>query len=265
MQKILENNVNIHPTAIVHSNACVAEGVEVGPYSVIGEHVSIGKDTKIASHVLIEGWTTIGERNHIFSFSSIGTPPQDIGYRNEETYLIIGDDNVIRESATVHRATTKEKRKTIIGNKNFLMAYSHVGHDCKLGDSIIMANSVALGGHIEIGDHAIIGGIVGVHQFARIGNYAIVGGQSAVTLDIPPYVTAAGNRAQLYGLNLVGLKRKGFTDQAISTLKKAYKIIFRSGMTQDEALQKVSEELTSSPEAMHLVEFIKSSKRGVTR
>jgi UDP-N-acetylglucosamine acyltransferase len=205
MQNILENNVKIHPTAIVHPNARIADGVEIGPYSVIGEHVSIGRDTKIYSHVLIDGWTTIGERNHIFSFSSIGSAPQDIGYRNEETYLIIGDDNVIRECATVHRATTKEDRKTVIGNGNFLMAYSHVAHDCKLGNSIIMANSVALGGHIVIGDYAILGGIVAVHQFARIGSYAIIGGQSAVTLDIPPYVSAAGNRAQLYGLNLVGL------------------------------------------------------------
>lgn len=260
-----EPNVNIHPTAVVHPGARIAEGVEVGPYAVIGEHVSIGRDTKIGPHVLIEGWTAIGERNQIFPFSSIGTAPQDIGYRNEETFLLIGDDNVIRECATVHRATTKEDRKTVIGNRNFLMAYSHVAHDCKLGNNIIMANSVALGGHIVIGDHAILGGIVAVHQFVRIGSYAIIGGQSAVSLDIPPYVSAAGNRAQLYGLNLIGLKRKGFTEQSISHLKKAYKIIFRSGMTQEEALKQVAEELACSPEALALVEFIKSSKRGVTR
>ncbi len=265
MQNILENKVNIHPTSIVHPNARIAEGVEIGPYSVIGEHVTIGRDTKIGPHVLIEGWTTIGERNHIFSFSSIGTAPQDIGYRDEETFLIIGDDNVIRECATVHRATTKEDRKTVIGNKNFLMAYSHVAHDCKLGNSIIMANSVALGGHIVIGDHAILGGIVAVHQFARIGAYAIIGGQSAVTLDIPPYVSAAGNRARLYGLNLVGLKRKGFSEGAINILKKAYKIIFRSGMTQEEAFRKVTDEFPDSQEALHLVEFMRNSKRGVTR
>jgi len=265
MQHILENNVKIHSTAIVHPNARIAEGVEVGPYAVIGEHVRIGRDTKICSHVLIEGWTTIGERNHIFPFSSIGTAPQDIGYRNEETYLIIGDDNVIRECATVHRATTKEDRKTVIGNKNFLMAYSHVAHDCRLGNNIIMANSVALGGHIVIGDHAILGGIVAVHQFARIGPYAIIGGQSAVTLDIPPYVSAAGNRAQLYGLNLVGLKRKGFSEQAISTLKKAYKIIFRSGLTQDEAIKKTLMNIPDSPEVNVLIEFIRTSKRGITR
>ncbi len=257
--------MSIHPTAVVHPAAKLAEGVEVGAYSVIGEHVSVGKGTQIASHVLVEGWTTIGERNHIFPFSSIGTPPQDIGYKNEETYLIIGNDNVIRECATIHRATTKEDLSTVIGNGNFLMAYSHVAHDCKLGNNIIMANSVALGGHIVIGDCAILGGIVAVHQFVRIGSYAIIGGQSAVSQDIPPYVSAAGNRAKLYGLNLVGLKRRGFSDDIINTLKKVYKIVFRSALTQEEACRRVTEEFPGSPEAMHLVGFMKSSKRGVTR
>lgn len=257
--------MNIHPTAIVHPKAELADDVEIGPYTVIGEHVTIGKDTKIASHVLIEGWTTIGERNHILPFSSVGTPPQDIGYKNEETYLIIGNDNVIRECATIHRATTKEDRKTEIGNKNFLMAYSHVAHDCKLGSNIIMANSVALGGHIVIEDHAILGGIVGVHQFVRVGAYAIVGGQTGVDRDIPPYVMASGGRAQLYGLNLVGLKRRGFSEEAISTLKKAYKTIFRSGLTMEEALGRVRGEFPHSPEVAHLVEFIQNTKRGITR
>lgn len=257
--------MTIHATALVHPRAVIAEDVEIGPYSVVGEHVRIGKGSRIASHVLIEGWTTIGERNQIFSFSSIGTPPQDIGYKNEETELIIGNDNVIRECATIHRATTKQDRKTMIGNSNFLMAYSHVAHDCKLGNHIIMANSAALGGHIEIGDYAILGGIVAVHQFARIGAYAIIGGQSAVSLDVPPYVSAAGNRAQLYGLNLVGLKRRGFPDETIAVLKKVYKIIFRSGLTQEEAFTRVLAEYSSSPEAVHFVDFMKSSKRGVTR
>lgn len=257
--------MNIHPTAIVHPRAKIAEGVEIGPYSVIGEHVIIGKDTKIASHVLIEGWTTIGERNQILSFSSIGTPPQDIGYKNEETQLIIGDDNVIRECATIHRATTKEDRKTEIGNRNFLMAYSHVAHDCKLCNNIIMANSVALGGHIVIEDYAIIGGIAAVHQFVRIGAYAIVGGMTGVSMDIPPYVSASGGRAQLYGLNLVGLKRRGFSDETIAILKRAYKILFRSGFALEEALTKTQAEFPDSKEAMHLVDFIRKSKRGITR
>ena len=258
--------MNIHPTAIVHSKAKIAEGVEIGPYTVVGEHVTIGKDTKIGAHVVIDGWTTIGERNQILPFSSIGTPPQDIGYRPEqETYLIIGDDNVIRECATIHRATTKADRKTEIGNGNFLMAYSHVAHDCKLGNNIIMANSVALGGHIVIEDHAIIGGIVGVHQFVRIGAYSIVGGMTGVGMDILPYVSASGGRAQLYGLNLVGLKRKGFSEATIATLKKAYKIIFRSGLGLEEAVTKTMAEFPDSKEVGHLVEFIRKSKRGITR
>lgn len=257
--------MNIHPTAIAHPRARIEEGVEIGPYSVVGEHVTIGRGTRIASHVLIEGWTTIGERNHIFPFSSIGTPPQDIGYKNEETYLIIGNDNVIRECATIHRATTKEDRKTVIGDGNFLMAYSHVAHDCKLGNHIIMANSVALGGHIVIEDYAILGGIVAVHQFVRIGAYAIVGGQTGVGMDIPPYVSASGNRAQLYGLNLIGLKRRGISDETILTLKKAYKIIFRSGLTLEEALRQVQDKFLPSREVEHLVEFIRNTKRGITR
>jgi len=257
--------VNIHPTAIVHPAARIADSAIIGPYSIIGEHVSIGRGTKVESHVLIDGWTTIGERNHIHSFSSIGTPPQDISYKNEETYLIIGNENVIREYATVHRATTKEDRKTEIGNKNFLMAYSHVAHDCKLGNSIIMANSVALGGHIVIGDHAILGGIVAVHQFVKIGEYAIIGGLSGVGQDIPPYVMAQGSKAKLYGLNLVGLKRKGFSDAVIANLKKAYKIIFRSGLTVDEALRKTLDDLPDSAEVRLLADFIRTSKRGITR
>ena len=257
--------MNIHSTAIVHPKAQIAEGVSIGPYSVIGEQVSIGKDTKIASHVLIEGWTTIGERNQLHSFSCIGTPPQDVGYKNEETYLIIGDDNVIREFATVHRATTKADRKTEIGNRNYLMAYSHVAHDCKLGNSIIMANSAGLAGHITIEDYAILGGIVGVHQHVRIGAYAMIGGQSAIVQDIPPYVSAAGNRAQLYGLNTIGLKRKGFSDEVINDLKKAYKIIFRSGLMQDEAFKKAIEEFPDTREVHYLVDFMRKSKRGVTR
>lgn len=257
--------MSIHSTAIIHPKANIAEGVEIGPYAIIGEHVSIGKGTKIASHVVVEGWTTIGERNHIFPFSSIGMPPQDIGYKDDETHLIIGDDNVMRECTTIHRATTKQDRRTVIGNKNFFMAYSHVAHDCKIGSHVIMANSVALGGHIVIGDHAIIGGIVAVHQFVKIGSYAIIGGQSAVSLDVPPYVSAAGNRAQLYGLNLVGLKRKGFSDEVINNLKKAYKIVFRSGLTLEPSLQQVLAEIPDSKEVQHLVDFIRSSKRGIMR
>lgn len=257
--------MNIHPTAIIHPKALIAGGVTIGPYTVIGEHVTIGKDTEIASHVLIDGWTTIGERNRIHSFSSIGTPPQDISYRNEETFVLIGDDNVIREYATVHRATTKADRKTEIGNKNFLMAYIHVAHDCKLGNNIIMANNAAFGGHVIVEDFAILGALIGIHQFVRVGAYSMIGGQSAIVLDVPPYVNATGNRAQLYGLNTIGLKRKGFSDEVIGNLKKAYKIIFRSGLTQDEAFKKAVEAFPNSKEVNYFVDFMRSSKRGVTR
>ena len=261
----MQTRQRIHPTAIVHRNARIAEGVEIGPYSVIGEHVSIGKDSKIGAHVLIEGWTRLGERNHIFPFSSIGTPPQDLGYGNEETYLIIGNDNIIRECTTIHRATTKEEGKTLIGNHNFLMAYSHIAHDCKLGDHITMANSVALGGHVVIGGHAVLGGIVAVHQLVKIGRYSMIGGQSAVAKDIPPYVSASGNRARLYGLNTVGLRRAGFSTESIGNLKTAYKIIFRSGLGLEQALQKVMNELPHSQEIIHLAEFVSETRRGVTR
>jgi UDP-N-acetylglucosamine acyltransferase len=257
--------VSIHPTAIIHPKARIDEGVSIGPYTIVGEHVIIGKDTEIASHVLIDGWTTIGERNRIHSFSSIGTPPQDIGYRNEETYVIIGDENVIREFSTVHRATTKGDRKTEIGNRNYLMSYIHVAHDCRLGNNIIMANNAAFGGHVTVDDFAVLGAIVGIHQFVRVGAYSIIGAQSAVALDVPPYVNATGNRAKLYGLNIVGLKRKGFSDEVISDLKKAYKVIFRSGLTQDEAFKKAAEEFPHSKEVNYLVDFMRNSKRGVTR
>jgi UDP-N-acetylglucosamine acyltransferase len=250
----------------VHPKARIGEGVEIGPYTVIGEHVSIGRDTKIGSHALIEGWTTIGERNHIHAFTSIGTPPQDIGYKpHEETYVIIGDDNVIREYATVHRATTKADRKTEIGNRNFLMSYIHVAHDCKLGNNIIMANNAAFGGHVIVEDYALLGAIVGIHQFVRVGAYSMIGGQSAIVLDVPPYVNATGNRAQLYGLNTIGLKRKGFSDEVINNLKKAYKIIFRSGLTQEEAFRMTLQEFPDSNEVNHFVDFMRHSKRGVTR
>lgn len=257
--------MSIHPAAIVHQKANIAEDVEIGPYTVIGEHVTVGRGTKIESHVLIDGWTTIGERNHLFSFSSIGVAPQDTGYKGEETSVVIGDDNIIREFATIHRATTKENRITSIGNRNFLMAYIHVAHDCRLGNNIIMANNAAFGGHVIVEDYAVLGAIVGIHQFVRVGAYSMIGGQSAVVLDVPPYVNATGNRAQLYGLNLVGLKRRGFSEQAIADLKKAYKIIFRSGLTQDEAFSKVAGEFPDRKEVAYLVDFMRHSKRGVTR
>lgn len=255
----------IHPTAIIHQGAQIDEGVEIGAYSVIGKDVSIGKGTAVGSHVVIDGWTKIGAGCHIHQFSSVGAPPQDLTYKNEKTEVIIGNNNVIREFVTIHRGTVKGGGKTIIGDKNFLMAYVHIAHDCKIGNNVIMANAATLAGHVTIEDYAIIGGMVAVHQFANIGAYSIIGGASAITHDVPPYVMAVGNRAKLYGLNKVGLRRQGFSREETDNLKKAYNILFRSGLTMKDAVHKVQEEIGHSTNVAHLVEFIKVSKRGITR
>jgi UDP-N-acetylglucosamine acyltransferase len=257
--------VTIHPTALVSPTARLEPGVEVGPYTSIGDNVSIAQDTTIASHVVIEGWTTIGERCKVFQFASIGAIPQDIKFGGERSEVIIGDDNIIREVGTINRATAHSSKKTVIGNHNLLMAYSHIAHDCRIGNYVAMANAATLAGHIDVEDCAIIGGLVGVHQFARIGAYSIIGGLSGVSKDIPPYTMAVGQRAKLYGLNLIGLKRHGFSGEAIDRLKKSYRIIFRSGLTLSQAFERIEAEIGSYPEVDTLIEFIKSSERGITR
>jgi UDP-N-acetylglucosamine acyltransferase len=256
----------IHEKALVHPRAKIAEGVEIGPFSVIGENATIGKDTWIGPHVVITGWTTIGENCKIYQFSSIGEDPQALKFKGEESHVIIGNDNVIREFVTINRATTHGGGKTVLGNENFLMAYAHVAHDCHIGNQVIMSNAATLAGHIEIEDGAIIGGLVGVHQFVRIGAYSFVSGLSGVPQDIPPYILVAGGRCKPYGLNMVGLKRHGFPEKTISGLKKAYKVIFRSGLNLENAIGVIEEDdISSIPEVVHLVEFIQGSKRGICR
>jgi UDP-N-acetylglucosamine acyltransferase len=255
----------IHSSAAVSSRAELGPGVKIGPYSSIGENVTIGRDTAVGAHVVIEGHAQIGERNQIYPFSSIGTSPQDIGYRGEETYLIIGNDNVIREYVTVNRATTKEERKTVIGNRNYIMAYAHIAHDCVLGDGVIMANVATLGGHITIGDNAIVGGLVAVHQFVRIGAYAFIGGKSAISKDVPPFMMASGLRAKLYGPNQKGLRRIGFSLETIDGLKKAYMIIWRKNKRFREGLDQVRSEVKPFPELEILLNFFNGSKRGILR
>ena len=257
--------MEIHPTAIVHSNASIADGVKVGAYSLIGENVRIGNDTVIESHVVVEGWSEIGQRCHLFPFVSIGAPPQHLRYRGEPTRVIIGDDNVIREFVTINRATAGGGGETVLGQGNFIMAYSHIAHDCRVGNQVIMANASTLAGHIEVEDFAIVGGLVAIHQFVRVGCYAIIGGASAVPKDVPPYMCAAGNRAQLFGLNSVGLKRHRFPEATMSALKQAYRILFRSHLTLAKAIDRVQAEIPSLPEIRHLLDFLKSSKRGVCR
>jgi UDP-N-acetylglucosamine acyltransferase len=260
-----EKEVNIHPTAIVHPGAELDTGVSVGPYSVVGEEVRIGKGTKLYPHVVIGDWTTIGQKTTIFQFASVGAAPQDLAYKGEKTETIIGDNNVIREFVTIHRGTAKDKKRTVCGNNNLFMNYVHIAHDCIVGNHVIVANGATLAGHVTIEDHAILGGLVPVHQYVRIGSYCIVGGASAVSKDVPPYVMAVGNRAHLFGLNMVGLRRKGFSKQDIEEIKKAYNILFRSHLKLSEAVERLKKELPGSPHADRFIKFIENSKRGLIR
>ena len=256
----------IHPTAIIDPKAEIGEGVEIGPYSVIEKGVLIDQGTKIGPHVIIREGTRVGKRCHIFQFASIGEAPQFLGYKGEKTFLQIGDENIIREFVTLHRGTIKGGGKTTIGNKNFFMAYSHVAHDCQIGNEVIMSNAATLAGHIIIEDWAILGGIVAIHQFCRVGTHAFIGGISGVTLDIPPYVLASGSHVKLFGLNTIGLKRANFSEETVKALKKAYRIIFRSALTLEKAMKKVGEdEISHAPEVQHLLHFIQHSKRGIAR
>ena len=256
----------IDPRAVVHEGAELAEGVEVGPFAVIGPHVRLGPGCRIGAHAVVEGRTTLGRNCRVFPFASVGTIPQDLKYHGEDTRLEIGDRTVIREFATVNIGTEGGGGVTRVGADCLLMAYTHVAHDCQLGDHVILSNAVNLAGHVVLEDWVVIGGLSAVHQFVRIGTHAFVGGCSAVTLDVPPYVSAAGNRAKLYGLNLVGLKRRGFHDEALRALRRAYRTVFQAGETLEKSLEAVrSGPEYQVPEVRRFVEFIASSERGVTR
>ncbi len=253
----------IHPTAIVDGGAQLAPGVTVGPYSIIEGRVVIGPETKIGPHVIIRDFTTIGARCHIFQFAVLGEVPQDLKFNGEESQLVIGDDNTIREFATMHRGTAGGGGLTSIGNHSLFMAYTHVAHDCHVGNEVIMSNAATLAGHIRVEDHAILGGLSAVHQFGRIGRYAFIGGCSAVHRDVPPYAMAVGNRAKLVGLNQVGLKRSGFSSATLQSLKRAYELLFLSELNLKEALGRVREEFPEIPEIQHLLHFIETSERGL--
>jgi len=255
----------IHPSAIISSHAEIEEDVVIGPFSIVGEGVHIKKGSKLLSNVILEGDTEIGNNCTIYPFTSIGLPPQDLKYKGEKTGVKIGDNNTIREHITIHRASVSGDGMTTIGDSNFLMAYVHIAHDCKIGSHVIMANVATLAGHVVIEDHTVIGGLVAIHQFTRIGAYAMVGGFSGVGQDIPPYMIASGARAKLFGLNAIGLKRHGFSDQTINELKKAYKILFREKHTLKEAIKKIQEDLPYTDEMKHLIEFIQKNKRGICR
>ena len=256
----------LHPTAVVHGKAELAEGVTVGPYSIIGEHVRIGRRTRIEGHVVVEGWTEIGEDCQIHSFVSIGAPPQHLQYKGEKTLVRIGNHNILREYVTVNRGTTFGGGVTSLEHHNVLMAYVHIAHDCHLGSHVVMANAASLAGHITIGDHAIVGGLSGVHQYVRLGAYSMVGGCCALGQDVPPFMRAAGGyRARLFGVNTIGLKRLGVSDDRIRLLKRVYRALFRSDLRFADAVKQVRDEFDDSRDVRELLAFIDGTKRGICK
>jgi len=254
----------IHPTAIIDASAEIDGGVSIGAYSIIGPDVKIGKDTSIGPHVVLSGPTTIGERNRIFQFSSIGEIPQDKKYHGENSELIIGDDNTIREYVTINRGTEEDQGFTKIGNRNWIMAYVHIAHDCNVEDDITFANGATLAGHVTVEKFAILGGFTLVHQFCRIGAYSFCAMGSALNRDLPPYVMASGNYATTHGLNKEGLRRHGFSEDCIKALHKSYKILVRKHSKSEKIILELDTMAGQYPEVMRFREFIASSKRGIT-
>ena len=255
----------IHPTAIVHPGARVGNGVDIGPYSIIGEHVEIGDGTWIGPHAVIEGRTRIGRDNRIFQFCSLGGAPQDKKYAGEPTSLVIGDRNTIREYCTFSTGTIQDGGVTRIGDDNWIMAYVHIAHDCQVGSHTIFSNTAALAGHVHVGDWAILGGFSGVHQFVRVGAHSFCGASAVLFQDLPPYVTVAGNPAIPRGINSEGLRRRGFTTEAMSAIKKAYRALYRSGLSLGEAREKIAAIAAESPEVRPFADFIGVSGRGLVR
>lgn len=255
----------IHPTAVVGAKAEIGEDCFIGPYTIIGDGVKLGARVRIESHCVIDGNTTIGDENHIFPFVSIGLAPQDLKFKGEPTSTEIGSGNQIREFVTIHRGTEGGGGVTRIGNNNLLMAQAHVAHDCQVGSEVIMANAATLAGHVEVGDKSNVGAYSGVHQFCRIGREAFIGGYSVVVKDALPFAISQGNHAKCYGPNKVGLKRRGHSPEAIENIQKAFRLLLSSKLNTSQAVEKIKEEITDSPEVAYLVEFIESAARGVVK
>ena len=254
-----------HPTALIHPDAKLADDVEVGAYSVIGEHVEIGSGTVIGPHVVIDGHTRIGRNNHIFQFNSLGAIPQDKKYAGEPTRLEIGDNNVIREFCTFNLGTEQDGGATRVGNNNWIMAYVHLAHDCQIGNHTIFANNAQLAGHVLVDDYAILGGFTVVHQFVQIGAHVITGMGTILLQDLPPYITASGNPAAPHGINSEGLKRRGFSSPAVMAIKRAYKTLYKSGLSLEDAKEVIRSQTEEHPELDLLAEFLARSERGIVR
>jgi UDP-N-acetylglucosamine acyltransferase len=255
----------IHPQAIIDPKANIAPGVSIGAFSIVGPDVTIEEGTWVGPHVVINGPTKIGKNNKIYQFASIGEAPQDKKYAGEPTRLEIGDNNIIRESVTISRGTAQDAGVTRLGNDNLIMAYAHIAHDCQVGNFTVFANSTSLAGHVHVADYVIFGGFTLVHQFCKIGAYCFTAMGSAISKDVPPYLRVAGHMAKPYGLNTEGLKRRGFSSDAIAQLRDAYKILYRSSLTLDQATQRLSEKAETSKEIKHFLDFIKASGRGIIR
>ncbi|MBM2802122.1 MAG: Acyl-[acyl-carrier-protein]--UDP-N-acetylglucosamine O-acyltransferase [Deltaproteobacteria bacterium] len=255
----------IHPSALVDPSAELDKDVEIGAYSIVGAGVRIGKGSKIHSHVVIQGRTLLGEANMVFPFATVGSVPQDLKYQGEPSELIIGNRNTIREYVSLNPGTSGGGMVTRVGDQNLLMMYCHIAHDCIVGNRNVIANGATLGGHVIVEDFVIVGGLVGIHQFVHIGTGAILGAGSMVSKDVPPYCNATGDRAKLHGLNVEGLKRRGFDQSIIDAIRKAYRICFQSKLKTDDALEKIRQELPAIPEVEKFVSFIAASERGVCR
>ncbi|SFC20829.1 acyl-ACP--UDP-N-acetylglucosamine O-acyltransferase [Pseudoalteromonas denitrificans] len=255
----------IHPSAIIEPGAQLGKNVKVGPWTYIGNDVVIGDDCIIESHVVIKGPSEIGSGNHIFQFASVGEACQDKKYNNEPTKLIIGNNNVIRESATIHRGTIQDEGITKIGSNNLFMAYTHVAHDCIVGDNCILANNASLAGHVHVGNWAILAGNSGIHQFCHIGDHAFVGMYSGVNKDVPPFVTTIGTPARTVAINTEGMKRRGFESDEVMATRRAYKTLYRKGLTVEEALIQMADDINNYPAVKTFAEFVKNSERGVVR
>ncbi len=255
----------IHATAVVDAGTDLDDDVEIGPYAIVGPQVRIGRGTRVGAHAVVEGRTTIGCNNQIFHHASVGAVPQDLKYHGEDSTLIIGDENIIREFATLHLGTSGGGLVTRVGNQNLLMNYSHVAHDCQVGSHNVVANGAQLAGHVVVEDWVIVGALVGIHQFVKIGESAILGAGAMVSQDVPPFCNATGDRARLHGLNLVGLKRRGFNPELVRDIKRAYRVLFHSGLKLADALARARQEIPPGPQVDHFLAFIQASERGVCR
>lgn len=262
----MSKNDLIHSTAIIDPSAHIAADVKIGPYTIIGPNVTIGAGTELHSHVVIGGYTRIGEKNEIFQFASVGEVCQDLKYAGEETWLEIGDNNKIREHCSLHRGTVQDQGITQIGSNNLLMVNTHIAHDCVIGSNNIFANNVGIAGHVHIGDFVVVGGNSGIHQFCKIDSYSMIGGASLILKDVPAYVMVSGNPAHAFGLNVEGMRRKGWSKQVIMGLREAFKLIYKAGLTTEQAIQKIQTEiLPEVAEVQLLIDSVVASKRGIVR